>query len=315
LVGNLAIGDLLGQAVGPDELPTRMMVAVVNDVPAWAGLIWKVRGGSAGTVELGCATPESYLDRRFVGNMSFSQIDQSYIAGQLVEAANDEGINLTIDAPPSGEPMDRTYWDDEDATYYQRLQELMEVEDGPEWTIDPEWRDFKQQSVRLVFRVRSRIGSVEARGPLATESGAVLDYSVTYDYGKGMGANDVVAYSSGEGEDRPISPHARNEIAIASGVPRVEHRWSPSSSIKDTAVLLKHARSGLARLDGGTTSIELTARWDLAPARLGIDLGLGDDVEVALTGHLHPTGLLGTGRLIGWKFATEQGTFQPVIRL
>jgi len=314
-VGNLAIGGMLAQAVGPDELPSRMMVAVVNDVPAWAGIIWKVRGGSQGTVELGCATPESYLDRRYIGDVAFSGIDQSYIAGQLAQAANVEGINLTIDAPPTGEPRDREYWDDEDATYYQRLQELMDVDGGPEWTIDPEWRDFKQQSVRLVFRVRSRIGSALAKGPLSTESGAVLDYSVLTDYGKGMGANDTMAYSSGEGEDRPESIHHRNDLAIESGIPRIEHRWSPSSSIKQQSVLNAHAQSELARLDGGTTSIEVTARWDTAPARLGIDLALGDDVEFALTGHMHPAGIIGTGRLIGWTFNTEQGTFKPVLRL
>lgn len=316
LVGNLAMGGLLNQAVGPDELPTRMMVALVNDRPAWAGIIWKVRGGSDGLVELGCATPESYLDRRYVGDVSYSNLDLATIAANLARLTNTEGINLDIDAIPSGpRNRSRTYWDDEDATYYQRLQELMDVDGGPEWTIDPDWRSFKQQSVRLIFKVRDRIGSTTPRGPLSTDAESVTGYSVSYDYGKGMGANDAFTYSSGEGEDRPHSLHYRNEIALASGVPRVENRRSPSSSIKDPLVLNGHAKSDLARLDGGTTTIDVTARWDVFPARLGIDLDLGDDTEFAMTGHMHPTGIYGIGRLIGWKFNTEKAEFIPTLRL
>lgn len=314
LAGPLAMGGILGQAVGPDEMPTRMLVCVVNNVPAWAGIIWKVRGGSAGTIELGCATPESYFDRRYTGDLAYTETDQSYIAAGLAAVANVEGIGLEIDATATGILRDRTYWDDEDATVYQRLQELMDIEDGPEWTIDPDWRDERQQSVRLIFRVKSRIGSEVPRGPLSTQSASVTDYSVTYDYGKGMGANDVLAYSSGEGEDRPESVHIRNELALSSGVPRVEHRWSPSSAIKNEAILNSHASSALRRLDGGTTSIEVTARWDVEPARLGIDLLLGDDIDFSLTGHMHPTGISGTGRMVGWRFNTTAGTFVPVLR-
>lgn len=316
LVGNLAMGGLLEQAVGPDQLPTRMMVLVVNDLPTWCGLIWKVRGGSSGLVELGCATPESYLDRRFIGDLQFTATDQAAIARAMITAINIEGIGLAIDCPDTGIPRDRTYWDDEDATYYQRLTELMDVEDGLEWTVDADWRTERKQSVRLVFRGRERIGSTDPKGPLVTgKAGTVTDYAFSYDYGKGAGANDVLAYSSGEGTDRPQSQHIRNTAAIESGLPRVEHRWSPSSSIKNTAVLNSHATSELFRLDGGTTTIDITARWDVAPARLGVDLALGDDVEYQLTGHMHPTGTTGIGRMVGWRFDTTAGTFQPTLRL
>jgi hypothetical protein len=315
LVGNLAMGGLLDQAIGPDELPNRMMVLIVNDTPVWAGLIWKVRGGSAATVELGCATPESYLDRRYIGDVEFAATDQAAIARALITAVNTEGIGLVIDCPDTGTVRDRTYWDDEDATYLQRLTELMDVEDGLEWTIDPEWRTDRKQAVQLVFRGATRLGSAEPRGPLDTDSGAVLDYSVSYDYGKAAGANDVVAYSSGEGTARPQSQHIRNEYALGQGVPRIEHRWSPSSSIKNVTVLNAHAAAELGRLDGGTTTIDITARWDVAPARLGVDLNRGDDIEFRLSGHMHPLGLLGVGRMVGWRLDTAGGTFQPTLRL
>jgi hypothetical protein len=315
LAGPLALGGILEQAVGPDQLPTRMIVCIVNDLPAWAGIIWKVRGGTSATIELGCATPESYLDRRFIGDFAFTQTDQATLAASLIEAVNNEGINLEIDAPAEGIRRDRTYWDDEDATYYQRLQELMDVENGLEWTIDLDWKTDRMQAVRMIFRASQRIGSSVPRGPLATESQAVTRYEVTYDYGKGMGANDVMAYGSGEGEDRPQSRHIRNDLALASGVPRIEHRWSPSSSIRSTAVLDAHAASELHRLDGGTTSLAITSRWNIEPARLGIDLGLGDDVAYSLVGHMHPTGLTGVGRMIGYRLDPLAGVFEPVLRV
>lgn len=315
LAGPLALGGLLEQSVGPDQLPTRMIVCIINDLPAWAGLIWKVRGGTGARIELGCSTPESYLDRRYIGDHQFTQVDQASIAATLVNAVNTEGIGLEIDAPLTGVLRDRTYWDDEDATYYGRLQELMDVENGLEWTIDLDWRTDRMQSVRLIYRSGLRIGSTTPRGPLATESKAVTQYSATYDYGKGMGANDVLAYSSGEGADRPQSQHLRNTFALEQGIPRVEHRWSPSSSIKDTTVLNAHAAAALARLDGGSTSLEITSRWNIEPARLGIDMSLGDDIEYALVGHMHPNGLYGTARMVGWRLDPLAGTFEPVLRL
>lgn len=315
LSGPLALGGLLYQTIGPDRLPTTMIVCVVNGLPQWGGIVWKVRGGTNATIELGCATLESYLDRRYIGDHTFTQVDQATIAGTLVQAANIEGIGLEIDAPLSGVLRDREYFDDEDGTYYARLQELMDVDGGPEWTIDLDWASSTQQAVRKIFRVKNRIGSSTPRGPLATQSKAVTRYDVTYDYGRGMGANDILAYSSGEGTDRPQSQHIRNNLAISQGVPRVEHRWSPSSSIKNITVLNDHATAALYRLDGGSTSLAITSRWNIEPARLGIDLQLGDDIEYALTGHMHPLGLSGTARMVGYRLDPRAGTFEPVLRM
>lgn len=314
LAGPLALGGLLDQAIGPDQLPTRMIVAVINDLPAWAGIIWKVRGGSVGTIELGCATPESYLDRRFIGDMAFNGIDQALLAAALIEAVNVEGIGLAVDTPLTGILRKRDYWDDEDATFYQRLTELMDIQNGLEWTIDLDWKTPRQQAVQLIFRARQRIGSSVPRGPLATASEAVASYELMTDYGKAMGANDVMAYAPGEGIDRPMSRHMRNEAALAAGVPRIEHRWSPTSSPEE-AVLDAHATSELLRLDGGTRTLAITSRWNIEPARLGVDLALGDDIQYDLIGHMHPNGLRGIGRMIGYRLDTVGGLFEPVLRI
>jgi hypothetical protein len=89
----------------------------------------------------------------------------------------------------------------------------------------------------------------------------------------------------------------------------------PSSSIKETAILNDHATAELMRLDGGTTSLAIKSRWNIEPARLGVDLALGDDVAYSVIGHMHPTGLSGVGRMIGYRLDTTAGTFEPVLRI
>lgn len=294
-----------------------MIVAVVNNVPAWGGIIWKTRWGTSGTIELGCASIESYLDWRYTGTLSFTQADEaSGITAGLVAIANSDGIDLAIEAPPTGTLRDRSYFDDENATVYQRLTELMDVEGGPEWTIDLRWADpVKQDRVIKVFRCAKRIGSTVPKGPLSTLGKAKAAYSYTLDHSRGMGANDVLAYSSGEGEDRPESIHAVNQGALNAGEPRLEHRFSPSSSIKNIAVLNSHAASRLALIDGGTESLDVTARWDTPPARLGVDLLLGDQVGFELYSDIDPTGRVGTARMVAWKLDTGSGTFNPTLRI
>lgn len=136
-----------------------MLVAVASDVPVWGGMVLTRKGGTASTVSLSCATLEAYLDRRYVGDHVFVQQDEaSGIAAGLFADANMEGIGLTIDAPPTGTLRDKTYTDDSDKTVYSALQSLMQIIDGPEWTIDLAWTDTGQTHVEKIARVRKRIG-------------------------------------------------------------------------------------------------------------------------------------------------------------
>lgn len=307
--GPAAMGALLDQAT---DVPTVMIVCIVHGIPVWGGIPLKPKGGSESTLALGCVSIEGYLDRRFVGDHEWTGRDEaSVIAAGLVADAQVNGIGLLVDAPATGTLRDRTYHDDEDATVYQRLTELMEVEDGPEWTIDLAWKDSKERSIAKIFRMRKRIGTATARVTLATKSKTAAKYTYSRDYSADQGANDVLATSSGEGSARPASQHFRHDVP---GIPRFERRFQPSSSIKDPNVLNAHARAELARTANGATAVEITARWNIEPARLGIDVNLGDQIEYALYGPMHPLGLLGEGRMVGWRLDPQAGTYQPVLR-
>ncbi|MFL6144097.1 MAG: hypothetical protein ACJ72N_19810 [Labedaea sp.] len=300
-----------------------MIVAVLAGTPIWAGAVLVNDRGTAATAELACVSLEGYLDRRYVGDHTWTGQDEaSVIAAGLLADANVEGIGLVIDAPATGTLRDRTYADRDDKTVYSALRELMGVMNGPEWTIALDWTDSTQTAVRKTARVRKRIG-VGAAIPNAVfdaQSSAVFDsagtgstqYRVVRDYSAGKGANHIVAVSSGQGDSRPQSSPARAEALIAGGMPRWEYRWTPSTSITDTTVLDAHAQSALQLKANGARSITITARADIYPL-LGRDWAMGDDIGYNLAGHGHPDGLLGVARAVGWQLNPVQGTVSPII--
>lgn len=320
LAGPGALGRSAIQATQPGRT---MIVAVVNDIPAWGGIVVRRKGGTEATLELSTVTLEGYLDRRYVRNHTWTQVDEaSVIAAGLVGDARTEGIGLIVDAPPTGTLRDRTYAGSDDATVYRRLEELMAVEGGPEWTIDLDWADESQTVVAKIFRVRKRIGrsaaqptavfETTAHSVFSSRGASQAHYAYSEDYSDGRGANHILAVSSGEGEDRPISAPARAEDLIASGWPRYESRISPSTSIKATQVLDAHARAELALRKFGSRTWTITTRWDAFP-RYGMDWRLGDDVAWNLTGHRHPDGVMGQGRIIGFDLDMQAGTLQPIL--
>lgn len=298
------------QATAPGRT---MIVPVVNDVPAAGFIVLERKGTSrSAKLELGCVSLEGYLRRRYVHNHTWTQQDEaSTIAVGLVADAQAQGIRLVIDAPPTGRLRDRTYLDMDDATVYDRLSELMNVVDGPEWTIDVDWEDDQRRSVIKIFRMRKRLG-VESTQPdavFSTEGAADASYEFSEDYADGNGANHILATGDGEGEDRPTSATIDD---VLPGWPRYERRFSPGNSIKRSTVLTNHARRELAQLRDGTNAWSVAVRWDAWP-RLNIDWSLGDDVGLELTSHRHPYGVTLVRRVIGWELDMQAGTVTPIL--
>ncbi len=310
---------------GATEPGRTMIVAVLAGQPIWAGIILVRRGGSDATVDLATVSLEGYLDRRYVRDHDFVQVDEALIAASLVDDANIEGIGLYTDAPSTGTVRDRAYHGQDDATVYSRLRELMSVQFGPEWTVVPEWADASQTSISKVVKIRKRIGHESAAPTAVFSTGTVAAvvssagasearYVLSEDYGGGAGANHIVATSSGEGESRPQSAPARDEALLASGWPRWEHRFTPSSSIVDTSTLGQHASATLNLMRLGARTLTVTARADAYPL-LGQHWSAGDDVGFDLRGHRHPSGLTGVARAIGWELDPMAGVVSPILAL
>ncbi|HEX5542462.1 MAG TPA: hypothetical protein VFX60_13025 [Micromonospora sp.] len=291
-----------------------MIVALADDEPVWAGMVLTRKGGSSETAELGCATPEAYFDRRFTRDHSWTQRDEaSVIAAGLIGDTQIDGIGLTVDAPPTGVLRDREYADADDATVLSRLQDLMAVVGGPEFTVDVRWRAGTTR-VELVARVRPRIG-VQTDRPSAvfTFPGDVVDYTLHESYENGKGANVVRARGEGEGEDRYTSRDMVATDLLAAGWPRYEHRFTPSTSITSQDVLDGHAMSALDIMRAGARVWELTANAIEAP-RLGRDWGLGDTVALdVISSPRHPNGASVTARAWGWQWDTRADRITPII--
>lgn len=299
-----------------------MVVAVVNDVPAWAGIVLVRTGGTPGTLQLGTTSIEGYLDRRYVRDHTFTAVDESVIFAGLIGDAQIEGIGLVVDAPPTGRVRTRQFFDQDDATVLSRLQELMRVAGGPEWTIDLDWTDDTRTAVAKIARLRPRIGRAAslptavfrttAASVFGSRGSSETRYEFSEDYSDGRGANHVVATSSGESEDRPQSAPARAEDLLSAGWPRWERRWSPSSSIASQDVLDDHAAAELARRQRGARTWSFEARWDQYP-RLNVDWRIGDDIGWRVFGHRHPDGVLGQGRAVGWDLDMQSGKVRPIL--
>lgn len=307
------------QATRPAET---MIVAVVNDLPIWAGIPLPRERGTDAEMPLGCVTLEGYLDRRYVGDHDLIDVDESVIFSALIEEANIEGIGLVIDAPPTGRTRTRTFRDHDDATTYQRLQELSQVRDGPEWTVDLDWLDADENVVRKIARMRPRLG-VAAEPPAALfrtsaasvfsgRGGSEARYTYREDFTDGRYANHILPVGSGEGEDRVQGEAARDEAALAAGRARWEMRVRPSTSITDVNLLTEYGQAELARRRNGALTWKIEARWDAWP-RYGIDWRPGDDIAWELVGHGHPQGVTGQGRAIGVEIDPQKGTLSPIL--
>lgn len=271
--------------------------------------------GQGDTISLGLATVESYLDLRYVGDQTFSATGQNTIASNLITTYIADGsipglpIRVQTVTAGAGTARDKTYQDVSDKTVYSCLADLSGIIGGPEWTIGWEWQHSPER-LTPVFYVGDRIGVAKPANldPAATFEipDDMLTFSLVEDWTAGKGATDVMAVSSGTAGARPQSPH---ETATDTERPRVEFRFTPSTSITDVSTLTGHAQTALAVLSHGTQTIAVSMNATTAPA-LGVDWSIGDDVGFVLGGidangadtvPSVPGGIKGVARVIGWE--------------
>lgn len=304
--------------------PGRSMMALLDEdteQPLWAGMVTRRHSDAGDWVSVDLVTHEGYFDRRYTGDHTYSGSDQATIAADLLSDALAEGVQMTVDAPLTGQLRERTYASDEDKTVLSALDELAGIVNGIEWTVDLQWADnANRTALERVVRVRARVGVASTRPPAVfAMPGAVTDFKYLEDYSAGSGANEVRATSSGEGDTRPESSRWQ---AVLPGWPVYEHRFTPSTSIVNTSVLDSHAQAELEQTWDGLKQLELTARASAAP-RLGEAWSLGDDVAVQLTCPRFParldadgalvSGYAGIVRAVGWEYDLDGDTVKPLL--
>lgn len=285
-----------------------------QEVIEWGGIITRRKRGLSNTVELGAATPECYLDRRYTGDYAVTGRDQNLIVSDLVTKATQGApavpgsvgwpFRVDIIGAP-GTARDRGYADKDDKTLYSVIDELAHVDGGPQWSTGWEWTH-NPERIRPVVHVGTRIGAAKTPGlaaPVTFTPAMMTDGTLDEDYASGKGANLITAVSSGSGDTRPqssvgvLQPHR----------PVVEDRFTPSTSITKVSTLTGHATSQLAQEANGAQALSFTIARQGTP-RLGVDWRLGDDIDVILDGPTFPAPILTTGQCIGVEVGADELT-------
>jgi len=290
---------------------------VDGDVPVWGGITLDAERTAEDALPVSVATIESYFADRYVRDVTYSQVGQNMIVKDLVERYAAKGSNggipirvVVLDGP--GPLRDREYKDRSGKTLYSALRELSGVLGGPEWTVEWEWLHDPERITPVLY-VGSRVGAAPGPGLLPAAvfemPGPVQFVSTTHSYKSGAGANDVMAYSTANGDEQPQSRHV---VTRDPERPTIEYRWSPSSSIKEIPTLDSHASSKAVELAGGSRVTSLTAVTEDAP-KLGKDWVIGDDIGFVIGGTVvddegshesvpaFPGGFTGVARAIGWE--------------
>jgi hypothetical protein len=294
------------------------LVLLADGEPVDGYLVTKRDSTDGDTVALGLASVTAYFDRRFVGDEDYSATDQCSIVEDLVTTYVADSLPITVEASASAFTRDRTYFDNEDKTVYSVLTELSDVLDGPEFAV--RWQ-VSTVGVRVayvpVLVVADRLGVEPFPGlaPAVTFDlpGSVSAVQWAEDYSVGQGANVVRATSTADGDTRPESP---DQVDVGPNQLRCEYRFTPSTSITDTATLTTHAQAALSRLVGGSNEWVITLDADSAP-RFGVDWWLGDTVALSIApGNTSrwPDGLTQLFRVVGCKWTTSNTpTLEPIV--
>lgn len=225
----------------------------------WGGIVVKrERSFGSGGVSLTLSTIEHYLDSVYVGDHSYSNRDQCEIVSDLVSTTlKEHRFEIGVVASPSRVRRDRTYARSSDKTLLSVLQELSNVQNGPEWCTA--WKASYGRYLP-VLTVADRIGSVT---PVTTFDESVMtSFKVVEDYTGGYGANMVVAVGN---TSDGVQLRSDGMVADQSYRPVVEHVIRPSSSITRKETLNAHASSALKQLMDGTNTVGMTLSLMAAP--------------------------------------------------
>lgn len=260
--------------------PGRTLVHVWRGSEIWGSyIIWSAEPScdERGRISLSLdgASLESYLYHREIReDLEFRNADQLDIArGLVAHMERERPIGLEVSGPEiSGVYRTRRYRSSEAATYGERLEELAEVVDGPEWMIRT--RPERDRRVRE-FVVDLRMGQ-DITEHVFAQPGNVLSWSYPADAGdtatswraRGDTPNDDLSEES----EPSLSDTWEDPAYRKAGWPLLE-RTVDYQGVTDTDVLDDYARWRASRTLGASRFPQVTVRLgentSFSPANLG----------------------------------------------
>lgn len=252
------------------------LVLLDDGLPIWGCWVTRRIRSASETVSLSICTWENYLTRRYCGDTNYNNRIYTDIASGVVESfVRPDGPAFLVDVEPSASRGDLHATDDDDRTVLSVLSEMAGRDGGPEWTVD--WRYLPGSGQYLpALRIAHHIGVSDGLPPAAVFDlpGCLTTFSCDEDWSQNKAANDVMATAIADGDTRLTSGH---KTYIDPQRPRLEYRWTPSTSITERPALVNHADGRLAWMRDGSTIWSLTALASSAP-RLGRDWFIGDEI-------------------------------------
>lgn len=301
-------------------LPGASGLLAVDDSESilWGGLSIRRRSGIASAwADVTLMSLEHWFVRRYAGDHDDTLADLADLfAGFVADACTTDAPPFVVDCPPTGVMLARSTLATDDLRVGDVLDEFEGV--GLEYTVEPEWTDAAHTAVQFVVRARPRLGAASTTPKVVLNyPGNLLDGHYTEDYSEEHGANDVMAVSSGEGEDRPESAR---KTAVLPTWPRFERRFTPAPAITDTSSLDAHAANELAQTWDGLKELSLTARLNAQTHPNAWEIG--DDLGVSISSPRFPEriasdgvtvidGYTATVRAIGWDIDLDDETIAP----
>lgn len=262
----------------------------------WGGIPWTVipTQGERGPVKVSvtASTFDSYAHkRRLYVDKVYVNTDQGAIIPDLwrtIQADASGNIGVQADDQPTGVLRDRTYLASDHPYVGKLVEDMGDVIDGPEHTIDV-WADGDGNRVKSL-RLGQHLGVVEPRHVFQRASrggGRVLEWEKAADALDGATAFQTRGNATGSdgnaGEAAPIPMSALVERTdlLAAGWPRLDATEDYSDVIRtDTldgyAAAMAATRGGAIATSGYTVTVEGT---DWSPNRVGdtVRLRIRDD--------------------------------------
>lgn len=317
---------------GWDQLlrPESTMLVLDNDGVPIVGYVIDKPVFGAPVVELSLRSLERALERVYCRTHDFYEDthDEATAAQVLLSDILAAPLSLpgswgfVLDVTLTGKKADHSYAFEEDRTVASALNDLMDAEGGPEWTVRLAWADANRSRIIKTIQVGPKIGS-EIPGTVI-ENKHIEDRKRSVSASGEDLATHVIATSDGSGGSRPMSDAFVDGDALDRGVPQWEARVH-ATAVDSDEQLDRIADAGLRRRWAGLATVEMVLATT-APGcpRVGQDFDAGDTVMLdsdpvgeyvtdgGVTRYDDPASWKGMTRIIGWRASVSGSSFRTV---
>lgn len=233
----------------------------------WGGILWRIgrAEGQDRSLRLQAFELESYFDRRLQTQDYIPlQKDQLQIARDLLTVVASD-LRIRLGAERSGVLRDRLteYLGRDLRNTGQVLKQLADVEGGFDYAVEVV-QDALGVRSRLLRLGYPRLGRpVEASELVFEKPGNIITWGDDYDWWSSVNEQHEQGATIGEGDlAAPLHAVARDEAALARGVPLLQEVSSEHSSVTVQATLDAHARADLAAAPGPVETYSCTVTGD-----------------------------------------------------